>query len=601
MIRKLSLTALVVQAGRSGFIIRNLLSNLILINVGHTMLLVHIYIAEHKALKNINIPISGSFKCEFVQGEMRLGRKSDSSAYYGGYHCSALIGPNGVGKSSILEVAELLTARTDSRAFVIFHKESFGFYICGINMDEGDVDSLQVDGLYNFVVDNSLFLKRNKLNWVKVNNLPADDGLLTLSTRKPVGYVRELTVRENVKSSKRRKRYFEKLLNYFSEGHFHDEFMEEVAFAFEFSSSPVSVLQSALGHRPLDVASNAELVKEWCRERTPLVEFGYELSSSLLFQSLLAINILSILSALADSSGIAKKIILPFFLLKIAEIDLENNDGMACHNRLRYMMRRIQDDEAICSEISRLADLSIADLSVAMGEVEKELEDYISIFDKVAETIYDHCFDGEQFELSRVVTTDYLTIENLTGLISAFPSNIASNIRWGWRGVSTGELARVHIFSEIYAFLKKEGRGNNIIVIDEADLYLHPEWQRTFLHDLLQHLSNMKAYENISSPQIIVCTHSPIIISDFLPENILSLCKNNYGETEVAESYGFGNSIGDIYMNGMHLKSTFGEHAKKTLDGIISRGRQGVLTEADYRLVDKIPNSHVKNFLLSHD
>ncbi|OOH80544.1 hypothetical protein BOW65_11745 [Pseudomonas koreensis] len=422
-----------------------------------------------------------------------------------------------------------------------------------------------------------------------------------LSTRKPARYVKELTVRENVKSIKRRKQYFEKLLNYFTDGHDRDDFMEEVAFAFAFSSSPISILQVVINRKLLSDTNSVEKVGEWYRQRRTQLEFGCEVSSSLIFQSLLALNTLSILSALAADSSIEKSMILPFLLSVFADIDLQNKEGMANHNRLRHMLQRIRGADSICSFLSEESNLSNAEILKALMRMEDSLEIYLGIFDKIAESVYDNCFDGESLDLSRVTTTDYFTIDKLTGLIGKLPGNIAANMRWGWRGVSTGELARTHIFAEIFAFLKKSGCDNNIIVIDEADLYLHPEWQRTFLYDLLQHLDSVRVYENTSNPQIVICTHSPIIVSDFLPENIISLGKDEYGQTEVTKSFGFGNAIGDIYMNGMHLKSTFGEHAKKILDGIIARGRQGSLSDEDCHLIAKIPSSHVRNFLLSHD
>ncbi|ROO12219.1 hypothetical protein BK673_06675 [Pseudomonas fluorescens] len=495
----------------------------------------------------------------------------------------------------------MLEARTDSRALVVFYDEQAdSYFICGVNMDVTDMEAVKADSEYVFVVNNRLFLSRNKVNLVKVNNLPADDGLLTLSAVKSARYVKELTVRENVKSVKRRKQYFEKLIDYYTNGQSRDGFMEEVAFAFTFSGSPVSILVGATNKAPLDSEERIAKVNEWYKRRRPQVVFGDETSYSLVFQSLLELNTLSLLSALAIDSGVAKKIMLPCLLAEFSEVDLQNEEGMSNSNLLRRMLERLSSN-TIVSYLCKAADLSASEVFRAVSNVESSMEEYFGVFNMIAETICDHFFDGESLHLNRLTTTDYFAIESLTALISSLPDNIAANMRWGWRGVSTGELARSHIFAEIYAFLKKSWFSNNIIVIDEADLYLHPEWQRTFLYDLLHHLDNMRMYENISRPQVIICTHSPIIVSDFLPESIVSLRKDEYGQTVLAESFGFGNAIGDIYMSGMHLQSTFGEHAKKILDRIIVDARQGNLSDEDYRLVQKIPNNHVKNFLLSHD
>ena len=41
------------------------------------MILVHIFVAEHKALKNLNIPINGSFNCTYSLGCLKLGGRKN--------------------------------------------------------------------------------------------------------------------------------------------------------------------------------------------------------------------------------------------------------------------------------------------------------------------------------------------------------------------------------------------------------------------------------------------------------------------------------------------------------------------------------------------
>ncbi|WP_163003860.1 AAA family ATPase, partial [Pseudomonas viridiflava] len=91
-----------------------------------------------------------------------------------------------------------------------------------------------------------------------------------------------------------------------------------------------------------------------------------------------------------------------------------------------------------------------------------------------------------------------------------------------------GEMAYTHLFSETYNCAKKSKKANYIIVIDEADLYLHPEWQRGFLDSYLELLERVEWKG--ARPQIIITTHPPIIISDFLPQDIVSLAKDASGK-----------------------------------------------------------------------
>jgi predicted ATP-binding protein involved in virulence len=53
--------------------------------------------------------------------------------------------------------------------------------------------------------------------------------------------------------------------------------------------------------------------------------------------------------------------------------------------------------------------------------------------------------------------------------------------------------------------LKNPLRGNGVVLIDEVDLHLHPQWQRRLIHQLTETFPNC---------QFILTTHSPLAISD---------------------------------------------------------------------------------------
>ena len=57
-------------------------------------------------------------------------------------------------------------------------------------------------------------------------------------------------------------------------------------------------------------------------------------------------------------------------------------------------------------------------------------------------------------------------------------------------------------------------KGEGIVLIDELELHLHPQWQRGVISKLLETFPNC---------QFIISTHSPQIISDVKPENIYVL------------------------------------------------------------------------------
>ncbi|MCD9513875.1 AAA family ATPase [Photobacterium carnosum] len=225
----------------------------------------------------------------------------------------------------------------------------------------------------------------------------------------------------------------------------------------------------------------------------------------------------------------------------------------------------------------------------------------IDIINKISNIIYMHIRRSASYTVDELSTFDANLIIKLTSTISALPSSMLSNFKYGWNGFSTGEFAKLNIFSELYAYIhdqKTDKIKSHLIVMDEVDLYLHPDWQRTFFSELIEFV---KVEFPKDSVQIILSTHSPIIISDFLPEDIVSL-ERCEGETKLIESFGFASNITDLYIHGMHLSSTFGEHSKKAINQLLTHASTGDLTEEDLLLIEKIKSENIKNMLLSnHD
>lgn len=64
------------------------------------------------------------------------------------------------------------------------------------------------------------------------------------------------------------------------------------------------------------------------------------------------------------------------------------------------------------------------------------------------------------------------------------------------------------------------------IIFDEIELYFHPEYQRRFVFELLERLDSLKKgthIPKIKGINILFCTHSPFILSDIPKQNVLFL------------------------------------------------------------------------------
>lgn len=138
-------------------------------------------------------------------------------------------------------------------------------------------------------------------------------------------------------------------------------------------------------------------------------------------------------------------------------------------------------------------------------------------------------------------------------------------------GMSDGERVRVNIFSTIHRFLGENGELKNkkyiTLLFDEVEMFLHPEWSRTFLHDLLLELKDYRDKQF----KIIFASHSPFLLSDICSEGVIYLEKKERKTIlKEIEIKNFGANIIDLFKNTMFLKSTFGEFATEKIKWLVN-------------------------------
>ena len=97
------------------------------------------------------------------------------------------------------------------------------------------------------------------------------------------------------------------------------------------------------------------------------------------------------------------------------------------------------------------------------------------------------------------------------------------------------------------------------IILEEVELYYHPELQRTFVCNLLDGILRAKL-RHIKWISIQIVTHSPFVLSDIPSYNVLALKKDN---TEVGRIPCFGGNIHEMLKQSFFLQNgTVGEFAK---------------------------------------
>lgn len=119
-----------------------------------------------------------------------------------------------------------------------------------------------------------------------------------------------------------------------------------------------------------------------------------------------------------------------------------------------------------------------------------------------------------------------------------------------------------------------------ILFIDEADLTYHPEWQRQFISIITHFLPKIYTdpYYNGSGSgckeiQIILSTHSPLILGDFPSASVSYLWKNINGTNQIdnnRQPITFGENLYTILKDSFYLRNgAVGEFARRKINQVI--------------------------------
>lgn len=143
--------------------------------------------------------------------------------------------------------------------------------------------------------------------------------------------------------------------------------------------------------------------------------------------------------------------------------------------------------------------------------------------------------------------------------------------------VSSGQFQKIGLLSSLVYHLKNldsiqkttdiYSYENVNLILDEIELYYHPEQQRSFISDLLGLLKENK-FKQIKSINIMFITHSPFILSDVPSQNVLKLRE---GKPEAGDNINsFGANIHDLLADEFFLDNGFmGEFAKEKINSIV--------------------------------
>ena len=133
--------------------------------------------------------------------------------------------------------------------------------------------------------------------------------------------------------------------------------------------------------------------------------------------------------------------------------------------------------------------------------------------------------------------------------------------------LSQGERKLFTEMLMIFDAIKKSDKNDILVVLDEPDLTLHPDWQKKYINEMIKLLSNFPEKEF----HFIITSHSPFILSDLPKENVIFLEKGKQVYPFEDGKQTFGANIHTLLSHGFFMKDgLMGEFAKDKIKSIIN-------------------------------
>lgn len=158
------------------------------------------------------------------------------------------------------------------------------------------------------------------------------------------------------------------------------------------------------------------------------------------------------------------------------------------------------------------------------------------------------------------------------------------------RSLSDGEHQLVHSLGLCLLF-----KGtNSLFLLDEPETHFNPEWRSSFISRLRECFANAD-----DTPEMLITTHSPFLISDSKPDRVLEFKKKD-GKVQVKppEYNTFGASINQITMSTFHKHETIGGVANEKIEDLRRQVENGEDKNAILQQLNELFGDSIEKIML---
>ena len=490
-----------------------------------------------KLFKEQIFNFSDEYKVDFnfEANELKIDKNPDYiENFYGEsiYNITPIVGINGSGKSTLLELIKYVTQNSDSHLnnnnsyFKVF-KDNEKFKVDKHNIDIQENENFEVYG------DDEQFQEPNvntAINYYNLHNqsfwgvtgVPENSNILEMEIN------------------------WSSLANYFR---IYQEFYDKEIFSdFKFK---ISLTRSYFSPDSLTQAlfNKKELIKEVCLTLITNIR-------DKLFDTLRATN---------KEKG-ESLVVLDSILAQIADYKSEDKDDWESDIKFYENKMKDLDDFSLLKE---------GFYDVSFFEVFQKISDFLFLLNNYIMSI-----ENEKIliKFSRDLSQDQEFLD-ICKKFDSLRSFLNQNSYLGFNilefdsfCMSAGEINFIRLFSNaLFSQQQFNDIKDYIFLIDEIEMGMHLEWSRKLIDNFIEFLKRKGQREDVSL-QLVFTTHSPYMLSDIKPGNVIMLEKNQetgYSEGKVLQNT-FAKNIQEIMKENL-IDNIYGDFALAKINSMIER------------------------------
>ena len=533
------------------------------------MELVYLWVEDYKNIHNQGFNFSPRFTCDYDEdkNELTIDENDDYIKDFFGknINVTAIVGKNGSGKSNLLGLVLHPVAK---KQFIIFTDNTY-FYFSGID-----------ENIFKISIEEML-----KVRFKKIVLATTISPLETLTT---IYY-------NNVLSIDYKEKYFPSSIGKYNKdisisnriytaNHLNIVRGEEKGFLDIYNQlniaksqnlqNIINLLQNQTINLPFSIPLSLKIeVKNFSFEDNKFInKFFPNLDMTFSFNSF--------------SDYVRGAILNNFFAYKLS---VSYVDKLEIREKIIEAFNQ-QTIEGFYIEISKIF---LKEKLIKEENITAQLNPYIDIFLKANQFL--KLIDNLDIQSSQVQSVEIKDIAN--DFINLYENVVGAGIEFlkfsFFHELSDGEESFLSFFAllnekKLLKYTDTTITNNIILLIDEGELTLHPDWQKKYIKYIVDFFKNNLPESTV---HLVFATHSPFLLSDLPKENIIFLEDGGEVFPFNKKEQTFGANIHTLLSHGFFMEDgLMGEFAKNKLNKIIKYLREDKIPEPTEAWVDSKEN-----------